>query len=54
LSVDNITLDHVISRSRDSTKRFDLSNLRPACFYCNDKKGSKTLEQVREEARLSK
>lgn len=42
-----ITLDHVISRSRDPSKRYDLDNLRPACWWCNTDKGSKSVDQVR-------
>ena len=41
-----ITLDHVVSRSRDPSKRFDADNLRPACIYCNEMKGSKSLDEV--------
>jgi 5-methylcytosine-specific restriction endonuclease McrA len=36
-----MTLDHVIPRSRDETRVFDESNLRPCCLTCNNKKGSK-------------
>lgn len=42
-----LTLDHVISRSRDPSKRFDLSNLQPCCWWCNTEKGSKSLDQVK-------
>lgn len=42
-----LTLDHVISRSRDPSKRFDLSNLKPACWWCNTLKGSRSLEQIK-------
>lgn len=45
-----LTLDHVVSRSRDPTKRNDASNLQPACKYCNSEKGSRSLEQVRPNA----
>lgn len=41
-----LTLDHVVSRSRDPSKRFSLDNLQPACWYCNTIKGSKSLDQV--------
>lgn len=47
LTKKTITLDHVISRSHDPHKRFAASNLRPACIYCNNLKGSRSLEQVR-------
>ena len=37
----SLTLDHVKSRSRHPELRFELSNLRPCCWQCNYKKGSK-------------
>jgi 5-methylcytosine-specific restriction endonuclease McrA len=42
-----LTLDHVVSRSRDPSKRFDQSNLKPCCWWCNTLKGSRSLEQVK-------
>lgn len=48
LDIKTLTVDHVVARTRDPSLRFDQSNLRPACWYCNDKKGSKSLEQVRD------
>lgn len=42
-----VTIDHVVARTRDYSKRFDLDNLRPACWYCNDLKGSKSVDQAR-------
>lgn len=47
LTVDNITLDHVVARTRDPSKRFALDNLKPACEYCNEMKGSKSVDQVK-------
>lgn len=47
LTLETLTLDHVVSRSRDASKVFSKDNLRPACKYCNEKKGSKSLEQVK-------
>lgn len=41
-----LTLDHVISRSRDPSLKFNLSNLKPCCFWCNNYKGSKSLEDT--------
>ncbi len=41
------TLDHVIARSKAPSLRFVAANLKPACYYCNGEKGSRTLEQVR-------
>lgn len=48
LTLDTLTLDHVISRSHDSKLRFAQENLRPACKYCNSEKGSRSLEKVLE------
>lgn len=42
-----VTVDHVVARTRDPSKRFDLDNLKPACWYCNDLKGSKSVDQAR-------
>lgn len=36
-----VTLDHIIPRSRRPDLRFDFSNLAPCCGLCNYKKGSK-------------
>lgn len=46
LTRDILTLDHVVPRSRDQSRRLDFDNLRPACEYCNSLKGSRTLEQM--------
>lgn len=42
-----LTLDHVVPRSKAPSLRFDQENLKPACIYCNNMKGSKSLEQVK-------
>jgi 5-methylcytosine-specific restriction endonuclease McrA len=47
IDIEHLTLDHVVARTRDPSKRFNQANLRPACGYCNDMKGSQSLEQVR-------
>lgn len=49
LDARTLTLDHVESRSHAPDKRFKADNLRPACIYCNNMKGSRKLEQVRAE-----
>jgi 5-methylcytosine-specific restriction endonuclease McrA len=41
-----ITLDHVVARTKDPSKRFDKDNLKPACAWCNELKGSKPLDEV--------
>lgn len=43
LTVDTATLDHVLPRSGNPELRFVDSNIKPACFSCNQKKGSKRL-----------
>lgn len=40
MSENELTLDHVKSRSRYPELRFDLDNLKPACAPCNGLKGS--------------
>lgn len=50
LTLETLTLDHVVSRSRDPKLRYNADNLKPACKYCNSEKGSRSLEQVRKNA----
>lgn len=38
-----VTLDHIIPRSRRPDLRYELTNLAPACWTCNSQKGSKVL-----------
>lgn len=38
-----ITLDHKVNR-RNTALKYDISNLVPACFECNSKKGSRSYE----------
>lgn len=40
-----ITVDHIIPRSRASHLRYDFSNLAPACWECNNEKGSKVYDR---------
>jgi 5-methylcytosine-specific restriction endonuclease McrA len=40
------TLDHVQSRSRYPQLRYELSNLRPACWPCNMYKGSLDVDEL--------
>lgn len=47
LTLETLTIDHVVSRSSDPKLRFNQDNLKPACKYCNNEKGSRSLEQVR-------
>lgn len=39
-----LTLDHVLARSRRPDLRNDMSNLKPACWPCNHKKGSRAVD----------
>ena len=41
LDINNLTLDHMLSRGRHPDKRRDQTNLVPACYTCNANKGSK-------------
>jgi hypothetical protein len=43
----HLTLDHVVSRTRDPSLRFKAENLRPACMPCNEMKGSRALDVVK-------
>lgn len=47
IDIAHLTLDHVVSRTRDVSLRFNQDNLKPACIYCNGEKGSKSLDQVK-------
>jgi len=47
IDIVHLTIDHVVSRTRDPSKRFAADNLKPACIYCNGKKGSRALDQVK-------
>jgi len=38
--IDDMELDHIISRSRRPDLRYVLSNLAPSCHDCNTEKGS--------------
>jgi 5-methylcytosine-specific restriction endonuclease McrA len=47
IDIEHLTLDHVVSRSRAPSLRFNADNLKPACTYCNTEKGSRSLDQVK-------
>lgn len=40
MDIDQLTVDHIIPRSRAPELRHEPSNLQPACVYCNKEKGS--------------
>lgn len=46
IDISNLTLDHVVSRTRDPSLRYNANNLRPACIHCNGMKGSRSLDEV--------
>ena len=43
VSKEEITLDHIIPRSRRPDLRFDPENIQLSCLPCNSEKGSKTI-----------
>lgn len=42
IDIDQLTLDHIISRSHAPSLRYDLTNLQASCIFCNSKKGSRS------------
>lgn len=46
LTRSTIELDHVKPRSGNPHLKYDITNLRPACTYCNQLKGSRSLESI--------
>lgn len=46
---EEVTLDHVKSRSRHPELVFDEANIRLACYDCNTEKGSLDLEEFQEK-----
>jgi 5-methylcytosine-specific restriction endonuclease McrA len=47
IDIAHLTIDHVVSRTRDVTKRFSQDNLKPACIHCNGMKGSRSVDEVK-------
>lgn len=45
LTLDTLTLDHDVPRSRDTTLRVKDSNINEMCWYHNSDKGSKSLAE---------
>lgn len=41
LTLNTLTLDHIIPRSARPDLRFDDRNIKPCCYRCNSQKGSK-------------
>lgn len=46
LTLEMLTIDHVVPRSRDPKLRYAQENLKPCCRYCNELKGSRTLDKL--------
>lgn len=46
VTVETLTLEHVIPRSKRPDLKFDVTNIRPSCSFCNKLKSSQTLEQL--------
>jgi 5-methylcytosine-specific restriction endonuclease McrA len=47
--VGRITLDHLISRSRNPSLRNSFTNLAPCCWSCNTKKGSLSVKEYHDK-----
>lgn len=47
MTTDQMTLDHIKSRSRYPELRFEHSNLKPCCMPCNVLKGSRDIEEIK-------
>lgn len=48
VTIDDLSLDHVKTRSSHPELRYDLNNIKPACYPCNSMKGSVKLEKLAE------
>lgn len=46
LTRSTITLEHVKSKARHPELKYDVTNLKPACEYCNKLKGSLDVEEL--------
>lgn len=47
LDIDTLTLEHVVPKSRAPQLRTDSKNIKPACYFCNSLKGSRSLDKVK-------
>lgn len=45
MDIEILTLDHVKPKSKHHNLRHDQDNLVPACWKCNEDKGTKELEE---------
>lgn len=48
IDIDQLTLDHLYTRSAHPELIFDVNNLMPACLFCNQQRGSKSLDLLAE------
>lgn len=46
LTIQTMSIEHMIPKNRGSEYRHDLSNLRPSCIPCNGLKGSRTVKSL--------
>lgn len=46
LTRSTLTLEHVKSKARHPELRYEVSNIKPACSFCNEKKRSLDLEEL--------
>lgn len=47
MKYEELTVDHIKSRTRAPEQRYEQSNLAPACANCNKLKGSRDLEELK-------
>lgn len=41
-----LTLEHIIPKVKAPELKYDISNIKPACSFCNKQKGSQTLDKL--------
>ncbi len=46
LTLETLTLDHYHTRSSRQDLRYEQSNLRPCCVFCNGLRGSRSIENL--------
>ena len=46
LSKSLLTLEHVQPKVKAPELKYDISNIRPSCSWCNKMKGSRTIEKL--------
>lgn len=48
LTINTLVLEHIVPKVKAYSRRYDHTNIGAACTFCNEVKGSKTLEQLSE------